>query len=451
MKKIKNLVMLFTIVNLATSCNQIGINFEKNEAFNETDDSLIKTCYSKDSSSEFFTFLNNNPDEIVSTYRAAFPNNNENQLTKDEMFAQIWESLKDEEKKKLKENFSEAKMFLEKSIGVDKESELGRAVLEGDSLELENTAKRYGLMCELDDYFGDVFISAKYAPENLGLSKEDIIPAVQIIEYCMQYGLWEYIEIILKDLNYPIKLEELKEDYKQAEYNQNCYDNNRAGAVIDYKENALINNLGSQIPDGTVLLMCSKNKAFGIAGNWLHAGIFSKKRYDNKKGDASLCVFSAQPDQYQDFPENMQPDRPGYACLDTVFMYTRQKRVAAILPKEYSTTKAGYAVDNAKKIFYDTHAKYQLPFNEFFYLGNTSHDETNENTYCSKVAYTGWKKAGVNLDSNTFAGNLISPDDIYSSSFDRYASITIYLFGWSKTWTWQTYSATSKQLIIKAL
>lgn len=61
------------------------------------------------------------------------------------------------------------------------------------------------------------------------------------------------------------------------------------------------------------------------------------------------------------------------------------------------------------------------------------------------------KKAGVNLDSNTFAGNLISPDDIYSSSFDRYASITINLFCWSKTWTWQTYSATSKQLIIKAL
>ncbi len=446
MKKSKN-VFLLTIFILFSSCTQID-NIV-NEEIVETENSIIKKCYSKDSSSDFLAFLNDNPEESVSAYRSAFSTNNENRLTKEEIFVQIWETLTDEEKNQLLENASEVTMCFENSIGVDKDSDIGRAILNGDSLELEETAKRYGLIFKLDDYFGNKYISARFLPEVFGLSQNEMIPVVQTIEYCMQNDLWEDIDRILRELESQILMEDLKKEYNLIQYEQNSRDNCRAAAVIDYKENALINNLGSQIPDGTVLLMCSKKKAFGIAGNWLHAGIFSKKRYDNKKGDASLCVFSAQPDQYQDFPENMQPDRPGYACLDTVFMYTRQKKVAAILPKDYTSTKAEYAVDNAKKIFYDSHAKYKLPYNEFFYLGNTSHDETNENTYCSKVAYTGWKKAGVNLDANTFAGNLVSPDDIYGSSFDRYASVTVSFFCWSKTWTWKTYSATSKRLLTK--
>lgn len=85
----------------------------------------------------------------------------------------------------------------------------------------------------------------------------------------------------------------------------------------------------------------------------------------------------------------------------------------------------------------------------FFFIGDTSHDGTNKNTYCSKVVYTSWYNAGENLDAGTFAGNLVSPDDIFDSTIDRYFTIKISFFGWSKTWIWKTYESTAKLLAIK--
>ena len=89
-------------------------------------------------------------------------------------------------------------------------------------------------------------------------------------------------------------------------------------------------------------------------------------------------------------------------------MYTYQKRVASLIPKNYSSYKAERAVNDAERIFYNTKPEYNLPMNEFFFIGDTSHDGTNKNTYCSKVVYTSWYNAGENLDAGTFAGNLVT-------------------------------------------
>lgn len=449
MKKVKKAIFVLAVLNLFVSCRQLNSKLDERKTFDETENSIIKKCYSKDFSSDFLAFLNGNPEESVSVHRSAVPADNENKLTKEEIFARIWESLTDEEKEQLLANSSETTMSFENSIGIDKDTEIGRAILDGDSFELEQTAKRYSLIYKLEDNFDNQYISAKFAPETLEISQDEIVPVVQIIEYYIQNELWENVEEILREVDSQITVKELKQDYNSMIDYDFSNTVSRSSMIVDYKENALVNNLGKQLPDGAVLLMCSHQNAFVIAGDWVHAGIFSKKKYNDKEGDASLCVYTAQPDIYQKFPENMQPDRPGHACLDRVFMYTRQKRIAAILPKNYSTTKAEYAVDNAKRIFYDTNANYSLPVNEFFYIGDTSHDETNKNTYCSKVVYTGWKKAGVNLDSKTFAGNLVSPDDLYGSSFDRYASVTVRVLWWSKTWTWKSYSATSDIILKK--
>ena len=80
---------------------------------------------------------------------------------------------------------------------------------------------------------------------------------------------------------------------------------------------------------------------------------------------------------------------------------------------------------------------------DFFWIGDTSHDMSVNYPYCSKVVYSAWRSAGVDLDSNTFGGNLVTPDDLYGSAFDRYITITINLIIWSKSWTIQTYSSTS--------
>ena len=74
---------------------------------------------------------------------------------------------------------------------------------------------------------------------------------------------------------------------------------------------------------------------------------------------------------------------------------------------------------------------------------------TNRNTYCTKVVYTAWKSVGYNLDSNVFGGNIITPDDIYGSTINRYFSITISFLWWSKTYTWQTYAATGDLIEVR--
>jgi uncharacterized protein YycO len=84
-----------------------------------------------------------------------------------------------------------------------------------------------------------------------------------------------------------------------------------------------------------------------------------------------------------------------------------------------------------------------------FGLGNTSHDERTTYTYCSKVVYTAWKKAGVNVDANNFAGFLVAPDEIYSSALDRYFTITINLIFWKETYKVYTYNATTNVVMIK--
>ncbi|MBQ9239388.1 MAG: hypothetical protein IJ191_08800, partial [Treponema sp.] len=224
----------------------------------------------------------------------------------------------------------------------------------------------------------------------------------------------------------------------------------RASLVMTYYDTPIRKKVGETLRDGTVLLTLSKKKAYVIAGDWAHGGIFSQELYKQNGGtDAVYCVYTAQPDEYGDFPNDMKPDRPGYACLDTIYMYTKQRKFATLLPKNYSAASARNAVQVAKEVYYDTWPEYKLPWWEIilpFPWHNSSHDLTNKNTYCTKVVYTAWKKQGVDLDAKTFAGNVVTPDDIYSSHVDRYCSFTIRILWWSKTWTWQTYSATSNLL-----
>lgn len=58
-------------------------------------------------------------------------------------------------------------------------------------------------------------------------------------------------------------------------------------------------------------------------------------------------------------------------------MYTRQKKFAAILPKNFNETNGKNAAETARTDFYDPKPVYNIPAEEFFYIGNTSHDETN--------------------------------------------------------------------------
>lgn len=458
MKKIK-MLSIIGITALFASCNQISQKSGFQTGYTEFENQIAKKCYETDATSSFAEFLKN-PDEnvrAIRSARAAAGSDAKNvELSEEEMFARLWESLDDEEKNNILSNTDELNLSVENFVSVDKESEAGRAIIiDEDSSVLDQAAAMYGFMYRLQDLFKGISVSSNYLPEEIRPEEETEVPLVQTIEYCVQQELWDNVEKILKAVDSSVSVNELKEEYEQMkEVSQEIVSSQiksaRASSVVGYKQNALINNLGSNMADGTVLLCTSNKKAFAVAGDWMHAGIFSKKDYTEELGDGSHCVYTAQPNSYDDFPENMKPDKPGYACLDTVYMYTRQRRMATLLPKSYSEAGAKKAVNTAKTVFYDKEPAYNLPWWEMFFIGNSSHDETAKNTYCSKVAYTAWKKAGVNLDGNTFAGNIVSPDDLYGSSVNRYVSLEIGFLFWRKKWTWQTYAATSNILLKKS-
>jgi hypothetical protein len=141
-----------------------------------------------------------------------------------------------------------------------------------------------------------------------------------------------------------------------------------------------------------------------VFGTYNHAGIFSKERYkDGGSTDYAHSVYTAQPKFTSNYDSDIRPDRSNKACLDTLRLYTRQKKLAVIEPRNYTQNSAAAAVNYAKTIFYDANADYDLPYWEALGIGNSSHNLTKENTYCSKVAYVAWKKAGIDLDGKRWS------------------------------------------------
>lgn len=442
MKKIMTFFVKTSICFLLFSCKE---PFATKSNFNtDLENQVSKEYYSKDVSASFSKFLEN-PEEIARSCRSALADDEERELTDEEMFAGLWDSLTEEEKQKVMENLDSVELSLNGIVAVDEDSSVGRAALAGDSSGLDNIAAMYGFMQKLNDWFKEYTISNDLMPESLRFNTQENIPLVPVMEYCVQNELWSDVEKILCNIDTNITVDELKNEYELFNSSSNESEiSNRAAILVGYEDEELIENLGATLKDGTVILTSPKEKAFLIAGKWQHAGIFSKLLFDrNGQTDATHCVYTAQPDDYADFPEDMKPDNPGYACLDTIYMYTRQKRLATLLPKSYTNSKGAEAVNYAKTIYYDKKPEYCLPWWEMLGINDSSHDEGTCNTYCSKVVYTGWKKAGVDLDAETFAGNLVSPDDLYGSGFNVYRTVTIRFLWWSKSWTEKIYSGTS--------
>ena len=447
MRRISFAAGIAAAVLVLAGCGQ-NIEFARPEVAVNNDNQVAVAYHNKDVSQGFREFLKN----PAASSRSALEDGT---ATPEEMaFAQLWDSLTEEERRLMVENADSVEIRQDSYIAVDAESQAGRNALAGDTADLEAAAARYGFVARLEDWCGGMTVPASLVPGELGeeLAAQGAVevPAAILLEQYVQSKDWETVARILSHLGDPVSLSAMKNEAALLDEALNRLQSdrggNRASSVLDYRENPLRENVGWSLPDGAVLLTSCREKPFIITGQWGHAGIFSKDDYvHNGNHDGVYSVYSAQPNKYKKFPANMQPDRPGYACMDTVYMYTKQIRFAALKPKSYSVTKAKAAVSDAKRIFYDTWPTYFLPLWEIvpFPFFDTSHDLSRRNTYCSKVPYTAWRLQGVNMDSNTFAGNLVAPDDLYGSIYDRYKSFTIRFLWFSKTWRWKSYSAQS--------
>jgi hypothetical protein len=406
---------------------------------------VAKTYFTKDTSSGFQAFLTD-PEGNCATSRAAAADS-DGTVTETDMFAGLWSTLTEEEKEMVLESPEKASVSCDSSIAVDADSATGRAALDGDNTKLEDLAILYEYTAKLQDWFGDRELPLSLVPDSIPDCTASVLPAAGIFDKYIREGNWDAVDSFLAYLDYPVSLAVLQTEAARVNEATGSTGSERASSAVDFYDTPIRYNVGNTLKDGTVLLTVSKKKAYVVAGNWSHGGIFSLKQFNqNGKTDKCHCVYTAQPDSYSGFPEDMQPDRPGYTCLDTVYMYTKQRKFATLLPKNYSDSAAAAAVSTAKSVFYDPKPEYDLPWWEIFYIGNTSHDGSDAHTYCTKVVYTAWEKEGKNLDGNTFAGNLVTPDDIYGSSVNRYFTITITFLWWSKSWKIQTYAAASNLL-----
>ena len=422
MKKI-NFFIGFTVLAFVGCKN--GTEYSPNYTF-DAENNVNVSYYQKDAKADLLSFLQDG------SSRSAYTVGSEENI-----IGQMWQNLSDEERQMIKENINDVKMEVDYSLSFDASSSVARSVNSGDTKELDIIVKMHHLEEKIKDRYSDCLIPTSMA----GLpDKEGLPPTVGAAMLIAQLGKendWNRLYEILLYIGRALDFKDLKKDFEFAYGEDADYmSEDTSRSLPTYKASVLMHDVGEKLKNGEVILTNSREKAYGF-GKWMHAGIFAEKLYDkNSKRDASHCVYTAQPNLYQNFPRDMKPDRPGYACLDTIFMYTKQQKFCTLLPKGWTKEKAEKAVQKANDEFYDKNPKYHLPWWESFWLfEDTSHDMSCKNTYCSKVVYTAWKSQGINLDSNTFAGNIVSPDDIYDSAIKRAITVTIKVLWWS--WSWE--------------
>ncbi len=458
MRKILTLIFVSVLGSLLfISCNHQAVVIDSSEI--KRDDSFVTKKYYEKNAKESFSLFLINPDEnseraINARITRLAEDGNQEGYTEDEIFAEMWITLSDAEKRMIIENSDELEVTVESSIGVEENSSIGRAALNGVTDELDSLAEYYGILETLKDIG-----NGKIVPKSILCDAYDDIEinelsADLVLEMILRKEDWNELRKVLSYIDEEEKFNEIKEKWKKhVEACNTVISTERASSSSEFST-PLIENVGQKLSDGDVLLTISKVLAYGIAGVWSHGGIFSSKDYElNGKKDSCFCVYTAEPENNDNRSNNERldtdPDRWGYACLEPIYTYTKARRFAALHPKNYSATKARAAINDAKKIYYDTKAVYNLPWWELLGTGDTSHDLTKSNTYCTKVVYTAWKKNGVDLDSDIFAGNLVSPDDIFGSSVKRTASITVSVLGWKYEKTWVTYYPTTTVSLLK--
>jgi hypothetical protein len=428
------------------------LNQPDHQRLESVDGKVMVNYYSKEAGESFAEFLKN-PVAAAPSRSVAEPGEYV-EMSDGELFASLWASLTDEERAKVLENADTAEVEINDAIGVDADSETGRGLLARNSAEISDLIAGLEFAAKLKDRLNDREVPLSYV--GLGMEENDIdgteVPAYLAIQKLFAEKNWDSTVVILEYLNMEAFEEELKTSWDvlaalgdsqtmERSIARSSSSSSSDGATYS---GPMISNLGGSLRDGDVIVASGKGTAY-VFGTYNHGGIFSRTRYTSGGStDYVHSVYTAQPSWSKDYETDIRPDRPGYACLDTLRIYTRQKKLAVIEPINYTQTNAATAVNYAKSIYYDTWPSYDLPILEALWLGNSSHDLTNKNTYCSKVAYTAWRKAGVNLDADRLFGNLVVPDDLYYSGYDVYRTITIKILFWTVySKTEKVYSGTS--------
>ncbi|MBQ9237750.1 MAG: hypothetical protein IJ191_00315, partial [Treponema sp.] len=162
------IVFVLIVFSVIISCSP-AVSGNYAVTINEKDQ-VTQTYYSKNASYSFRAFLEN-PEENVKASRAAraarMAQGEDETLTENDMFAEMWESLTDEEKSMMQENAGSIEMVQDFTLAVDAESETGRAALLGDSSSLQALTELYRYNARLEDVFANLTLPISFVEETV--------------------------------------------------------------------------------------------------------------------------------------------------------------------------------------------------------------------------------------------------------------------------------------------
>lgn len=435
-------IIVFTIIQGCTFFDMPIGNYSLNG------NKVELTYHTKDVTDGFMTFLQN--PISVSPVRSVLEPGDSIEVSDADMFAALWATLREEQRAQILSNPQVVKVEIEESISVSADSGLGRSIIAGNIGIISELTERFNFFAQLRNWFSDKEVPYTYVGIESGIA-ETVLANLAIQRLLLENDM-EGVAAILHYLDMNSIFDDLQTRWEAfaaianaGTAGQRSVARNSSGGAT--YSSALFPNLGATLQDGDVLVMSRNGSADFYAGIYDHAGIFSRSLYNaGGMNDRVHCVYTAQPSATKNIEEHA-PDRPGYACLDTISLYTFQKKIAVIRPKNYTTTRAATAVRYAKDEFYDKKRRYSLPLLEFLKIGDTSHNSTSD-TYCSKVPWHAWNRAGVDLDARNGHGNFIVPDKLYDSSIDRYTIGVVKVNSTTNTKAAiQTYVATSNVVI----
>ena len=130
---------LLTGLMLSSCAQQIKVN--KGSGISFYNNLIKKNYYKKDAKSSFSEFLKNPDDNSRRALNARAARLAEEdcstKITEEEMFAQIWTELSEDEKEMILKNTENINIQFESAIGVNANSSVGRAATNGDTRQIE--------------------------------------------------------------------------------------------------------------------------------------------------------------------------------------------------------------------------------------------------------------------------------------------------------------------------
>ena len=201
MRRISFAAGIAAAVLVLAGCGQ-NIEFARPEVAVNNDNQVAVAYHNKDVSQGFREFLKN----PAASSRSALEDGT---ATPEEMaFAQLWDSLTEEERRLMVENADSVEIRQDSYIAVDAESQAGRNALAGDTADLEAAAARYGFVARLEDWCGGMTVPASLVPGELGeeLAAQGAVevPAAILLEQYVQSKDWETVARILSHLGDPV-------------------------------------------------------------------------------------------------------------------------------------------------------------------------------------------------------------------------------------------------------